>query len=257
MLKGLYTAAAGMLATNLSTDTLASNLANVNTIGFKGEKINFQAFPEMMMQKISELGQQSVGGISTGSQVYQTFVNYAPGAMHTTGNTFDVALEGDGFFSVKAPGGQLYYTRAGNFTVDQEGYLTTMDGMRVQGKLGDIQLSMDAGPFKINLSGELTGKGRSIDQIQVTRFTNNQSLLKVSDNLYETTSISKKVPDVGNFEAAGYSVHQGAVESSNINPISELVNNIQGQRLYEALQKNIRMHNQTLEKAVNEVGRYK
>lgn len=257
MLKGLYTAAAGMLGTEMAMDTLASNLANVSTIGFKGNRINFQTFPEMLIQKVSDLGQKAVGGIMTGSQVFETFVNTLPGAIRPTGNPFDLAIQGDGYFTVKSANGDLFYTRAGNFRVDDQGYLTNNEGLRVQGKLGDIQLDLDQGPFNFSDTGQLSGRGRSIDQLQITRFENNQSLQKVNANLYAAGPASKRRPEAVSSAKPGYSIVQGSVEESNVNPVMELVGTIQGQRLYEALQKNIHMHNTTLEKAVNEVGRYR
>jgi flagellar basal-body rod protein FlgF len=258
MLKGLYTAAAGMLATSMATDTLAVNLANINTVGYKGSKMNFQTFAEMMINKIDAQGQQPIGSIMTGSKVFESFVNYKPGAVHETGNPFDVALSGDGFFAVKSGDGKPFYTRAGNFTIDGQGFLTTMNGEYVQGKLGNIQLNLDEGPFAISPKGEITGKGRIIDQLQVTRFTDNQSLEKVSDNLYQEGPNSKKMPDpTATGAPAGFKVLQGALEESNVSPVSELISNIEGLRLYEALQKNIHMHNEALGKAVNDVGRYK
>lgn len=257
MLKGLYTAAAGMLSTDMSVDTIANNLANVNTVGFKGSRVNFKTFPEMMIRKISELGDKEVGGIATGNQVFETFVSQMPGTLHQTGNTFDLAIQGDGYFTVKSNTGDTFYTRAGNFRVDDQGYLTTIDGLKVQGKQGDILLNLDEGPFNFTPSGELTAKGRNVAQVQVTRFEDNQSLSKVTASLYSATPASRELPESGATGAAGYSISQGFVEESNVNPVSELVNTIQGQRLYEALQKNIHMHSETLQKAVNEVGRYK
>jgi flagellar basal-body rod protein FlgG len=258
MLKGLYTAAAGMLATNMATDTLADNLANINTVGYKGSKMNFQTFAEMLINRIDDQGQNRIGSITMGSKVYGSYINFKPGAMHETGNTFDLALNGDGFFTVKDASGKTFYTRAGNFTVDSQGFLTTLDGMYVQGKLGNIQMNLDEIPININTKGEVTGKGRSIDQLQITRFTDNQSLDKVSDNLYQETPSSKKLPDpTATGGQAGFTVTQGALEESNVSPVSELINNIEGLRLYEALQKNIHMHNEALGKAVNDVGRYK
>ncbi len=254
MLRGIYTAAAGMLATNMSMDTLANNLANVNTVGFKTDKVNFQSFPEMLMQKVSGMGNKTIGSINTGSQLHGTYVNYTEGAAQVTGNPFDVAIQGDGFFAVKAPQGKdIFYTRAGNFTVSGDGYLTTANGMRVQGKNGDIQVNLENGPFKFNEKGALSDKDQVVAELDVTRFTKNQSLEKVTENLYKMSSISQKMPD----GSSGYSIQQGALEGSNVNPISELVNNIQGQRLYEALQKNIHLSNETLDKAVNDVGRSK
>jgi flagellar basal-body rod protein FlgG len=257
MLKGIYTAAAGMLGTEMAIDTLASNLANVSTIGFRSNRINFQNFPEMLIQKVSELGQKAVGGIMTGSQVFETFVNTMPGTIRPTGNPFDLAIQGDGYFTVKSANGDLFYTRAGNFRVDDDGYLTTTEGLRVQGKLGDIRLNQDQGPFNFSGSGQLTGRGQAIDQLQITRFENNQSLQKVNANLYAAGPAAKRRPGDVTDTRPGYSIVQGSVEESNVNPVMELVNTIQGQRLYEALQKNIHMHNSTLEKAVNEVGRYR
>jgi flagellar basal-body rod protein FlgF len=257
MLKGLYTAAAGMLSTDMAVDTIANNLANVSTVGFKGSKINFKTFPEMMIRKISELGDKEVGGIATGNQVYETFVSQLPGTLHQTGNTFDLAIQGDGYFTVKSDAGDTFYTRAGNFRVDDQGYLTTIDGLRVQGKQGDILINLDEGPFNFTPGGELTGKGRNIDQLQVTRFEDNQSLSKVTASLYSATPATRERPEANVFGSAGYTIAQGFVEESNVNPVSELVSTIQGQRLYESLQKNIHMQSETLQKAVNEVGRYK
>lgn len=251
MLRGLYTAAAGMLATTTSVDTLASNLANVNTLGFKGNKLNFQNFPEMLISKMDAEGQTQVGSIMTGSKVYQSFMNFAAGSIHETGNTFDLAIHGDGFFTVKsAKDGKEYYTRAGNFTVNSQGYLTTVNGDYVQGKLGNIQLNLDEAPITITGQGNISGKGRQIDQLVITKFQDNQTLEKVTDNLFQATPASQKIS-----AGPGYHIQQGALEGSNVNPISELVNNIQGMRLYEALQKNIHMHNEALGKAVNDVGR--
>ncbi len=258
MLRGLYTAAAGMLAATTATDTLASNLANVNTVGFKGDKLNFQNFPQMLINKMTNQEQSQIGSIMTGSQVYQSFVNFAPGAIHETGNTFDLALHGDGFFTVKsATDGKTYYTRAGNFTVDAQGFLSTVNGDYVQGKLGNIQMNLDNAPFVINPQGVITGNGKQIDQLAVARFADNQTLQKVTDNLYQTTATSQLLPPTQTGQALSYKIQQGGLEDSNINPVAELVNNIQGMRLYEALQKNIHMQNDALGKAVNDVGRVK
>lgn len=255
MLRGLYTAAAGMLATQISTDTLASNLSNVNTIGFKGNKVNYQTFPEMLINRINNNQQEQIGSLMTGSKVFESYIDFSAGALKQTGNTFDMAIEGDGFFTVKSKTGTPYYTRAGNFTINEEGFLTTMDGAYVQGSLGNIQLSLDGGPFSVTPRGEISGRNGVIDQLKVARFENNHMLEKVSDNLYQATPNSKTLPEPDAGTPLGYKVNTGMLEESNINPVMELVNNIQGLRLYEALQKNIHIHNDTLGKAVNEVGR--
>lgn len=255
MLRGLYTAASGMDTASMSIDTLANNLANVNTVGFKANKLNFQSFPEMLIQKIDDQGEKPIGSIMTGSKVQQSFINFAAGSIHQTGNPFDLAIHGDGFFNVESAEGKSYYTRAGNFTVNEAGFLTTMNGDHVQGAQGDIQLKLDDAPFQINGQGQISAKGQVIGQITVTRFKNNQALEKLSENLYQAGQAAEEV--TGNDGKNAAQIQQGALEESNVNPVAELVNNIQGMRLYEALQKNIHMHNDTLGKAVNEVGRYR
>lgn len=257
MLRGLYTAASGMLATSIVTDTLANNLANVNTVGFKSNKVNYQSFPEMLLSRISDQGTAPIGSVMTGSHIYESFTNHAAGSMRETGNTFDMAVEGDGFFTIKKPNGEIYYTRAGNFTINPAGYLTTLNGDYVQGNLGNIQINLDQGPFTISRQGDLAGKDKTIDRLKIARFTDNQTLLKVGDNTYQKSNASQELPVPPSGANLDYTIHQGVLEMSNVNPIAELVNNIQGVRLYEALQKNITLHNEALQKTVNEVGRIK
>jgi len=252
MLKGIYTAAAGMLATNTTIDTLASNLANVNTVGFKANRLSYQTFPEMMLNKLENNEKTAIGSLVNGSKIYGSYVNYAEGGVQQTGNPLDMAIHGDGFFHVKDANGQSYYTRAGNFTVDANGYVVTPGGEFLQGRSGNIHLNMSDGPITINTSGDISMKGVNVDQVALVHFQDNQTLSKLSDNLYQTTPASQETTDKQNS-----TIQQGALEQSNVNPVSELVNNILGMRLYESLQKNITMHNETLTKTVNDVGRYK
>ena len=138
MIRGLYTAAAGMIANTLAGDVRANNLANVSTAGFKRNGVNFQSFPEMLIRRFSQGEGQAVGGVMTGAKVRETVITFMQGQLHTTGNTFDLALEGDGFFTLKEstdPNSATSYTRAGNFTINADGYLTTLSGQHVQGKL--------------------------------------------------------------------------------------------------------------------------
>jgi flagellar basal-body rod protein FlgF len=256
MLKGIYTAAAGMLSTNLAMDTVANNLANISTAGFKGSKINLQTFPEMLMRKMSVAGDQEIGSMSTGTQIYQSFVNHQAGSIRSTGNPLDAAIQGPGMFTVKG-NGSTYYTRAGNFTLDSEGYLSTPAGMRVQGNGGDIQVNVNDGPFSILPNGDIRGRNGTVAQLDVAQFDDEQTLSKVGDNLFAAGESTKVTQANSGFGAGNFTIAGGAVEDSNVNPVIEMVNTIQGQRLYEALDKNIKMHNDTLTKAVNDVGRYK
>ena len=221
MLKGLYTAASGMLSVQTATDILASNLANVNTAGFKANRINYQGFADMLMHRINGFKTAPIGKLVTASRIYATFTNHAPGQITATGNPFDIAIEGDGFFTLKNAQGALCYTRAGNFTIDAAGFLTTPQGNRLQGDAGDIHVNPQDGPFTINRHGELSGRNGRIASLRITRFENNQALEKAGDNLY--------IAGPGAVEAAGsdYKVHPGMLEQSNVNPVMELINNIQ------------------------------
>src|SRR5690606_3423565 len=96
-----------------------------------------------------------------------------------------------------------------------------------------------------------------IDRFKIARFEDPHGLEKVGDNLYTPSNVARMLPPAAPNAPLGYKIHQGMLEQSNINPVMELVNNIQGLRLYESLQKNIHLHNQTLQKAVNDVGRYR
>lgn len=257
MIRGIYTAASGMIATLMANDTLANNMANLNTVGFKNNSVTFQSFPEMLITKMSAAGNREVGTVMTGSKVRETRIHFDQGDLYETGNTFDLALKGDGFFTVQNEAGDTCYTRAGTFSVNDEGFLTTIHGDYVMGELGKIQLNLDEAPFFIDQQGEIMANGRLVETLKITRFQDNQALQKVGHTMFEKGPLAVELPPPGPNEPPGYTVEQGKLERSNSNAIGELVRSIAGMRLYESLQKNVKMHNQALGKAVNEVGRYR
>lgn len=267
MIRGLYTAASGMLSTLLANDTLASNLANSDTVGFKKNRVSFQSFPDLMLQKSTIGGAENIGSISSGSRIKETKIDFLQGSLYNTGNSFDMALEGPGFFTIqsKTDPNKTFYTRSGHFTINPDGFLTTVTGDYVMGNLGKIQTKQDPPPYVINDYGDLTSypngntsqPARVVDRMKITRFENDEYLMKASDTMFEQTPYTKELPEPGTHEGTPYKIHQGMLEHSNTNVVSELVNSISGMRLYEALQKNIHMQNETVGKAVNELGRYK
>ena len=254
MLRGLYTAASGMLTNMISTDTMANNLANVNTIGFKKNAVNFQSFSNMLLKQINMNGVKPVGEISTGSKLVSTAVQFAQGGLYQTGNPLDAAIDGKGFFTVKTLSGETMYTRNGAFTINREGFLTTQDGHLVQGEGGNIQIPQGQ-LLQIDDRGQILADAQPIGKLAVASFENDQNLVKVGDNFFKAGPQTQ--PLAAGSPGASYRVHGGALEQSNTNAIQELVNSITGLRLYESLQKNIQTHNEILGKAVNEVGRYR
>jgi flagellar basal-body rod protein FlgF len=256
MIRGIYTAAAGMLAQMISTDTLANNLANVSTTGFKKNQVNFQSFPELMLNRVTASGAQAIGSMMTGSKVRSTAIDFRQGVLRDSGNPLDVAIEGNGFLTVQSENGDTAYTRNGCLTVNSQGFLTTQDGQLVMGQRGPIEIPQN-GDIKINPAGEITVNNNPIDRLVITQFENQHTLEKIGNNLYNESAATRILPPPGPNDPPGFKIHQGRVEGSNTNPVTEMVNSITGLRMYEALQKNIHLHNEALGKAVNDVGMYR
>ncbi|MFO7151958.1 MAG: flagellar basal-body rod protein FlgF [Bacillota bacterium] len=250
MIRGLYTSASGMLAEMARTDVLSNNLANVNTFGFKKNGTVFRAFPEMDIHRFEKSGAPYIGKLGTGARVDQIYVDFAPGQLQTTSNPLDLALKDDtagesSFFTVQGPNGELIYTRDGSFTLDVEGYLVTKEGYYVMGEGGPINLSGGT-DVAVNEQGEVFLDGRLVDRLNVAAFPQDAVFQKIGDNYFRIE---------GQPVESEAKVVQGAIEGSNVNAVSEMVNLISAFRSYEANQRIITAHDETLEKAVSEIGR--
>lgn len=256
MLRGLYTAASGMMSTMTSTDVIANNLANVNTVGFKRSDVMYQDFDEMLIHRLGTNGNQPIGRLSLGNRVSQTAVNFVQGGIIDTGNNLDLAISGEGFFSIKDDNNEIFYTRNGGFTMDNEGFLVTKQGLRVQGEGGDILFPPDTAVIDIDQYGQISVNGNVVDLVKITRFENKAELLPMGATMYRASGNAMELDQPDNPAQNGYYIYQGKLEGSNTNAIGEMINSITGLRMYETLQRNIKVHSETLGKAVNEVGRY-
>lgn len=252
MIRGLYTSASGMLAQMKRTDLISSNLANVNTTGFKKDATIFQALEEMQLRRLGDaysIGPKKldakpyIGALGTGVDVGQVYTRFDQGSIKNTSNPLDLALEGDGFFVVMTPAGNRY-TRDGSFTINCQGYLVTKDGHMVMGQNGPVLVPEDMS-ITVNQNGEIFSDGERIDQLLLVSFAGEQ-LVKEGDNLYSSD---------GQPQEAQPKVIQGALEDSNANAIVEMVNLIEAFRAYEASQKLVVTHDNLLDKAVNEIAR--
>jgi flagellar basal-body rod protein FlgF len=276
-LKGLYTAAAGMLAEQMHTDTVADNLANVNTVAFKRRAVAMQAFPEMMIRETNRLdptmaGKASgevIGTLNSGASVYETRIQFDQGTLIQTSAPLDIALEGEGFFSVTSQPGvgvapqekDIFYTRAGHLTIDSEGYLANTEGLRV---LDDNKRAIPVGPLlgqtnpsqniTITQKGEVFVDRQLAGTIRLTRFQDNRMLEKRGENLLQPVAGALEEP-----VATGkpLNVVQGSLETSNTNMIYEMMQNIIGLRYYESMQRNIGTQNETLGQLINQAGKLK
>lgn len=258
MIRGLYTAAAGMLLESRRTDVISNNLANVNTTGFKKEDVLAEAFPQMLMRRLDDptsfppgmpsIDQRPIiGMVGVGVAAQGTATDYTQGQVVQTGNPLDVALASEGFLVVETPRGDRY-TRNGSFSLDDQGFLVTADGNYVLGEGGPIQVPQGAS-LQIGANGEIIVDGNLVDTLRVVNFAEPAGLVKEGDSLWMATVAS------GDAETIEGEMRQGFLERSNVNSINEMLDLITATRAYETNQKAVQTQDQLLGKAVNEVGR--
>ncbi|MCJ7420378.1 flagellar basal-body rod protein FlgG [Sphingomicrobium astaxanthinifaciens] len=243
----LRVARTGLEAQDARMRVIANNLANVGTTGFKKDRANFAT---LAYQDQRVAGQRSSGetayatgiNLGTGVAVQSTSQIVTQGTLDTTDNGLDLALDGDGYFQVELPGGQLAYTRAGNFARSAEGMLVTQQGYAVQPA---ISIPEDAGTISIGTDGTVTAQipGQSepaeLGQIQVARFANSAGLQALGDNFLGETAASGPVQLGAGGEGGRGQVRQGMLEASNVSIVEELVEMIEAQRAYEINSKMI------------------
>jgi flagellar basal-body rod protein FlgG len=276
MLRGIYTGANGMLAQEARMDNIANNLANVDQTGYKRDLTLFKAFPDMLIRRINDDGlgftpagsydtMPLVGKLGTGVEVNEVYTLFDQGSLQRTENNTDLALEGRGFFVIQTERGERY-TRNGAFTVNQEGILMTHNGDPVLGENGVIRIQQNN--FIINERGEvmvnnalslnprdpvsMTGNSwqdpQVIDRLRLVDFENIREIRKEGDSLYRETPESGPALPAGEIK-----VLQGFIEKSNVNVVREMVDMIEVQRSYEANQKTVQAHDQTVGRLINEV----
>ncbi len=256
MVRGLYTAFTGMINEQNRLDTISNNLANSDTVGYKEENTVSQAFKDMLAIKIRDGSNgyvdEPIGNMSLGVKIGETYMNWDQGSLRETGNTYDLALEGTGFFNVKVTDSsgneKTYYTRNGSFTRTAEGYITDSDGNRLQGEGGDIQIPDDASEVVIKNDGSVYADDVYIDTVKVTDFEDYDYLKLYGKNFYEAV-------DGATTKDSSAMIEQGYTEQSNVNVIDEMVTMINITRAYEAGQKMIQTQDSLLDASVNQVGK--
>lgn len=259
MMRALWSAASGMIAQQLNVDTIANNLANVNTTGFKGERVDFQ---DLMYQTLRTAGTPVAQGVQlpTGIQVglgvraAATTKIFTQGTFQQTGNALDMVIEGDGFFQVMTPSGEINYTRAGAFKLDSSGNIVTTDGYQIEpavtipANTSTISIGND-GTVSVTLAGQT--QPQTIGQITIARFANPAGLRNVGHNLMAITAGSGAA-DVGTPGQDGRgAIAQGVLELSNVQVVEEMVNMITAQRAYEANSQAIKVADEMLQTANN------
>lgn len=262
MLRSLMTAASGMKAQQMQVDTIANNIANVNTSGFKRSRL---AFKSLLYQTLREpgatgaSGQQDATGLQVGSgtEVSSSQKIFEQGALNLTGGPLDLAIEGEGFFRVTGPSGEEYYTRNGNFRKDEQGRVVTPEGYPLDPQ---ITLGQDVMAFAIGRDGTVTTYTREDDigtnagQINLYRVPNSAGLKAQGGNYFTVTQSSGAAQSQQPGTNGTGEVVQGAVEGSNVQTVNELVSLIVAQRNYEVNSRAIRVSDEMLQQ-VNQLVR--
>lgn len=259
-MKAMWSAASGMKGLQLKIDTISNNLANVNTIGYKKQRMEFQ---DMMYEKLSSdsfldgEGKPVLLEIGHGVLPSATSRSFTNGNFENTGGELDAAINGDGFFVLNDHNGEERYTRDGGFKIsvtNGSAFLTTSDGYFIQGDGGDIDLGDNVKSVTIDKNGNVSvmrndsEEEESIAKLQLVKFANAPGLEAVGGNIYKSTSASG---DASELEDGDAEVLQGFVETSNVDVVEEMINLITAQRAYEVNSKTIQTADSMLELASN------
>lgn len=259
MIRSLFIAATGMEAQKINIDVIANNLANVNTVGYKKSRADFQ---ELLYQDIktpgatSAEGAQIPSGIQVGLGVRPVAVQklFQQGDFVHTGNNLDLVIEGDGFFQILMPDGAIAYSRSGAFKLDSEGRIVSSDGyplepgITIPANTLSMTFSSD-GKLTVLQAGSITPT--EVGQIEIARFMNPGGLKAIGKNLYLPTASSGEAT-TGNPGADGLgTIAQGFIEMSNVNVVEEMVNMIVSQRAYEIASKAVQASDDMLQMTNN------
>lgn len=259
MIRALFSAASGMYAQQLGVDTIANNLANVNTTGYKKSRVEFQ---DLIYQSLRAAGASSVEGVmvptelQVGHGVRPVAVqkSFSQGAPRATENPLDIAIMGNGFFQISMPDGTTNYSRDGSFKINSEGAIVTSDGFYVE-----PQITIPVDTTSINISNDgivsvlVVGstEAQEVGQIELAKFINAGGLKNIGQNMYVPTEASGE-PVLGAPSTEGYGLlNQGYLEASNVQIVEEMVNMIIAQRAYELNSKSIRTSEEMLQMANN------
>jgi flagellar basal-body rod protein FlgG len=234
MLEGLYSAAAGMQAQQQRIDSVANDLANVNTNGYKHERV---AFRDLLYVD------DSSGKVRSGAGAAATTIGrgFAQGAMRETGNKLDVAIEGQGFLKVRRPDGTEALTRDGQLRIDAQGRLGTQRGELLQPAI-TVPAGTKEDDVSIGPDGTVSANNRTFGRIQLVEVRSPQALLTIGDNLYRATAASGAATN-----ATGARLTAGTVEASNVDVGDSMADMIDAQRSYQLASRAVQMQDQMLQ----------
>jgi len=247
---GIYLSAAGALAAEARLDVVANNIANVETPGFKRSfTLVRERPPEAVAAGIRGRGRPDLDALGGGPIVQEVRFDSARGGLRSTGEPLDVAIDGDGWFSVDR-GGEVLHTRAGNFVRTADGLLATADGQGLVLDDGGSPITLPAvGSIDIGEDGTIAVGGETVARLGVTGSLDPDRFQPAGGTLFRRSGPG--APE----EAEGYRIRQGTLETSTAEPVREMVRMIHTFRAYETNQRMIALQDESLGRAVRDVGR--
>jgi flagellar basal-body rod protein FlgG len=242
MIRALYTAASGMNAQQSNIDNVAHNLANVNTVGFKKSRVEFE---DLVYQEIRVAGSAASAAteapvgleMGLGTKAVATARNFSAGNLRSTGAPFDLAIEGEGFFKITLPDGTTGYSRAGAFHLDAQGVIVTAEGYALEPQ---ITVPANARAVSISKDGMVSAsvpgstETQQLGTIEIATFANVGGLRPLGGNIFAPTTASGEAEGGAPGTDGRGTLAQGFLEDSNVSVVEEMVNMIIGQRAYEA-----------------------
>ena len=270
MLRGLYGAASGMIAQQQRQEMLTNNLANAQTPGYKADQASLRAFPNMLIKAMNTGSTPgaapTIGELTTGVYLQEAMPNFRQGDLMETSISTDLALlqgmmpetesgqPGGLFYTVETENGDLRYTRNGNFHMNGEGFLTTTGGHYVLSEQGD-RINVTDENFVIDQAGFITrSNGEAAGQLNVVYAEDSHALVKEGNGLLRFEGEGDLPTAIGNANIS-YQLQQGYLERSNVDTAQTMTEMMSAYRTFEANQKILQAYDQSLEKAVNEIGK--
>ncbi len=259
MIRAMRTAASGMMAQQMQVDTIANNIANVNTSSFKKNRVNFRSLLYTTLREpgaATGASQMNPTGlqIGSGTEVSSSIKLFLQGELEQTGNPFDLSVQGEGFFRINMGNGEFRYTRDGSFRKDGIGGLVTVDGFRLEPA---ITVPTDATEIVVGQDGTVQARVggqdalQTLGQVRLTRFANPAGLRAEGSNFFrETASSGPPEEQTPGQNGTGF-LRQGFLERSNVSVVDELIELIQAQRNYEVNSRTIQVSDEMLQQVSN------
>ncbi len=244
MVRGFYTLGSGILTQGRILSGISNNLANVDTPGYKKEKVSSSAFGDILVSRIDSSTVTPIGKLGAIRVADRTSVVHSEGTLKATGRTLDFAIRGEGFFGVQGQNGTVY-TRNGSFSVDNEGYLVLENVGRVMGRNGAIKVGTDN--FTADAMGNISVNGTVADQISVYNFADYNSLNLSQAGMFTSNTQPTRVQFPN--------LLWKTVEGSNVEPAEEMTSALSAQRSLQACTQAVKMYDQVLQKAATDIAK--